>query len=371
MAVKKREDCMQKHRTLIIAALCLVGFCAIAVFFRVFPLGELPASFIGAALGAVITGVVTVVLLEGQSRAEEVKERNVKVFEQKSAIFQQYINQVWKVWEDQKITAEEFQELTANYYSKLMIFLKDDASVGKISDCLAKIGDCIDKETLEDYKILRDNIIEIINTLSDKIDLGGRINKEKVEELDSKMFPVIFKKILVEEFTNKLSEDRDLFYKPQLKRGYRQNLEYLIFDFKKYPKCKIVIGPFDAVNHMKIGLDISRQLHQFNKFRQPVKKYSYWIKTFRSDTGTDLVLNDRLPQDEDADEIENGINFGVINKFAFNDIKSLEQYRGNFRKVAALLAQRAGYYLNTVTINKEFSMAELPAVILDNNNPVV
>jgi hypothetical protein len=359
---------MRNFRALISAALCLVGFCAIAVVFKVFPLRELPASFIGAALGAVITGVVTVVLLEGQSKAEEIKERNVKVFEQKSAIFQEYINQVWRIWEDQKITAEEFQSLTASYYSKLMIFLKYD-SVGKISDSLAKMGDCIDKETLEDYITLRSNVIKIINTLSEEINLGGKIDEKRVEELDSKMFPVIFKKILVKEFTKELSENRGLFSKPQLRRGYSQNLEYLMFNFRKYPRCKVVIGPFDRVSQIKIGLDITRQLHQFDKFRQPIKKYSYWIKTIRGDTGNDLVLNERLPQEEDADEIENGIHLGVISKFGFNDAKSLEQYRVNFRNIATLLAKRAEYYLNAVTINKEFSMAELPETILGPNAP--
>jgi hypothetical protein len=162
---------MNKYKTLIIASLCLVVFCMISVFFKVFNLNELPASFAGAALGAVITGVITVILLEGQSKAEEVKERNVKVFEQKSTIFQQYINQVWQVWADQKVSAEEFQILTADYYSKLMIYLTDD-SIGKIGDSLSKIGDCIDDKKAN-YKTLRDNVIDIINVL---IEAGANVN---------------------------------------------------------------------------------------------------------------------------------------------------------------------------------------------------
>jgi hypothetical protein len=351
------------NKTLIVAALCLLGFCAIAVIFNVYSLGELPASFIGAALGAVITGVVTVVLLEGQSRAEEIKERNVKVFEQKSIIFQNYINQVWEVWEDQIITADEFQKLTADYYSKLMIYLKPE-SVGKISDFLSKIGDCIDKDLFEDYIKLRDNIIEIINILSDEINLGGRIDKKKVDELDEKMFPSLFKKELVEAFKRKLLST-DLFFDPVLEKKYRLQNEYLIFRFKEFPKCQISIGPFDNPEmQIKIGLDISPQLHQFDKYRQTPKKYSYWIKTVRNDTGNDLLLNEKLPQDGDAaDEIENN-NLGKIAAFGFNDARSLEPFRGNFRKVAVLLALRAEYYLNAFTIDKKHSMAELPEVIL-------
>jgi len=141
---------MKKFTTPIFAFLGLIVFCGIAVLFKVFSLEDLPASFVGAALGAIITGVVTTILLKAQSQAEEIKERNSKVFEQKSTIFQEYIRKVWKIWENHKVTAEEFQELTSDYYSKLMIYLRDK-SINEISDCLSKIGDCIDKED-ECYK---------------------------------------------------------------------------------------------------------------------------------------------------------------------------------------------------------------------------
>jgi hypothetical protein len=68
-----------------------------------------------------------------------------------------------------------------------------------------------------------------------------------------------------------------------------------------------------------------------------------------------------------VDEIENNLNLGKIDNFGFNDIKSLEQFRGNFRKVAKLLAERAAYYLTAITINKELSIAELPESVLGQN----
>jgi hypothetical protein len=215
---------------------------------------------------------------------------------------------------------------------------------------------------------MRDNIIEIINVLSDEINLGGKINTKKVEELDGKMFPVIFKKTLVSEFKTKLLlAEPDLFFEG-LKKGYSKQYEYLFFSFKKHPNCRVVIGPFDTVSQMKIGLDITKQLHQFDKYRQP-GKYSYWIKTIRGDNGNELFLNDRLPQEETADEIENDNSLGKIADFGFNDVKSLKQFRGNFRKVAQLLAQRAEYYVITAkTINKEFTIVELPETNLEQKN---
>jgi uncharacterized membrane protein len=101
---------------LAIAIICLLGFCVVAVVFKVINLADIPISFIGAALGAVITGVITVVLLHGQSRAEEIKERNVKVFEKKSEIFQKYIDTIWRIWEDHNVSVEEYQYLISDYY---------------------------------------------------------------------------------------------------------------------------------------------------------------------------------------------------------------------------------------------------------------
>jgi hypothetical protein len=355
---------MKGNKTFIIAALCLVGFCAITVVFNIFSLGELPASFIGAALGAVITGVVTVILLDGQSKAEEVKERNVKVFEQKSKIFQEYINQSWQVWADQMITADEFQSLTSDYYSKLMIYLKP-ASVDKISDCLAKIGDCIDKESLDDYMILRKNIIDIINTLSGEINLGGKIDPDNVEKLDSKMFPVLFKKTFIKEINRVLTEEEPgLLAEYRLKRAYSKQNEYLLFDFKKYNGCKIAIGPLDTLAPIKISLDITPTLHQFDKYRKTPKRDSNWIKNLRSDTGDWLLLNDPLPKDEDSDDNENEVKLGKINNFGFDKPESLIQFRGNFSRIVELMAQRAKYYLRATTIDKEFCIAEFPAKIL-------
>jgi hypothetical protein len=353
---------MKKYLIPILSFLGLIVFCSVAVLFKVFSLEDLPASFIGAALGAIITGVVTTILLKAQSQAEEIKERNAKVFEQKSVIFQEYINQVWKVWEDQKITAKEFQKLTANYYSKLMIYLKDN-SIENIKRSLLLIGNCIDKETLDDYLLLRNNVIAIINTLCNEINLGGKIDINKVEELDRKMFPVIFQKTLIKEFRKKIIGDGDLFYKPQLKRAYN-NSQWLFFKFKKYPDCKIVIGPFGDVDNLKIRLDVNRKLHQFDHYRNTNKNWKSWITTTRSD-GKVIFLNDSIPQEANSEGINITDNSGIIEIFGFKDVQTLEKYRGNFRKIASLLADRAAYYLTANTIDNKYTMEEFIEYIME------
>ena len=135
-------------------AFCFILFCSIPVIFGVFPLEELPLSFIGAVMGAVMGAVITVLitsfllnrqsaaqekllekqseaqerLLERQSATEEKKENHIKIFEKKSKTCEEYINLVWKIWEGRKITSEQYQELTSFYYKNLMIYLTETNS---------------------------------------------------------------------------------------------------------------------------------------------------------------------------------------------------------------------------------------------------
>lgn len=173
-------------KALLLALLCLVVFCLVATISQIISVEELPINFIAAFLEAVVTAVITVVLLSGQSAAEEVKERNVKVFEKKSAIFQNYIDTIWKIWEDSKISKEEYLELTTIYYKTLMIYLKKN-SLTLIGESLVKMGDYIEKESIENYMVLRDCIFTIINTLSKELSLGGEIDIKLYEQLEEKM----------------------------------------------------------------------------------------------------------------------------------------------------------------------------------------
>lgn len=74
-----------------------VLFIASAIIFRVSNIEILPSQFYGALISVVITAIITVLLLNGQTKAEESKERNVKVFEEKSVRFNNFINKLWEI----------------------------------------------------------------------------------------------------------------------------------------------------------------------------------------------------------------------------------------------------------------------------------
>jgi gas vesicle protein len=171
-------------KILLLVLVCLVAFCFISVITGIYTPGDLQINYVGTLLGTVIAAVVTALLLSGQSSAEEVKERNVKVFEKKADIFQKYIDLVWDIWDDHIVTSDEYDKLTSSYYKELMLYLNKD-SLNIIGDCLEEIGDVARQDTQEEEK-LKDNICKIINTLSDELSLGGNIDPVRFKRLDEK-----------------------------------------------------------------------------------------------------------------------------------------------------------------------------------------
>jgi len=226
---------MKINKSLIIAIFCLLSFCIMAVIFKVFSITALPVSFVGAAMGAVITGVVTVVLLDGQSKAEEIKERNVKVFEKKSTIFSEYIDIIWKTWEDRKVSDTEFKDLVSGYYKKLMLYMSA-SSADTIGKQLKIIGTFAgnDEPSKDAQDKLQIALIEIINTLSDEISLGGHIKKELFEDLEKK----------AEEAKDRSRSQRTTFAMVGIKKGVK-------LVWKNDPSVTCIVE--DDINNVKYG----------------------------------------------------------------------------------------------------------------------
>ena len=244
----------KKKNLIILAIICLIIVLIIAVLLNVIKLEQLPSSFIGALLGAAITGVITLILLEGQTESQELKERNVTVFKERTKVFQKYINNIWAIWEDHKVTPEEFKELTSGYYRDLLVYLDNeniyDGKDNKLSikeptkiiaSCLSVIGECLDKKDNRTYGILRDNFTLIINVLCDQIGLGGRIDKEIIKKHDEKMWPVMFRDELLEAFNNITPVLCGILEKGKWEQWSDENHsvfhDAITYKFIKFPAC--------------------------------------------------------------------------------------------------------------------------------------
>jgi hypothetical protein len=325
----------------IIAAIAaIVIFCIIAVLFNIMPLDALPVNFIGATLGALIGALITLVLLQGQTDIEEKKGKDIRILEKKTQVFQDYIQEVWKVWEDQKISIEEFQILTSKYYQNLMIYLNEE-KLKSIGGLLSDLGACIGKESYSDYEKLRKNIIDIINILSDDIGLGGQVNTEIMNEHDKIVFPLLFRDMVLGALNKKLSSSTDSLFQEGKFENFREgpwDLEYICFYFKKYTDCKIIIGPFDGNPDTKLGLVVDRKYSQVNKFRSE----GAWFQRIKIGN---IVLNNIVEKEGKRDDA------GKAPPLNFSDHDVMENYRINKRNFSPILAERVGHYLDTITID--------------------
>ena len=357
---------MKKHWIVIsvLSFVCLIVFCGIAVYSQVFAVTDLPLNFIGAFLGAVITAVITVVLLIGQSSAEEAKEKNVKVFQKKAKIFQKYIQNAWAIWEDQRVTSDEFRELTSGYYRDLMIYLDDKKKYTYkketqkpsllIARCISNIGDCLDKTGFHVYEKLRENITLIINILSDQIGLGGTIDPEIMEEHDKKMFPVIFRNKIQEEFDRELvSPNSDILEKgrwQEWQEGKNIIHDSLVFDFKNYPGCGIRCGfsrnkndgtAEEPVFSFFLIIPHGTKYKDVNEFRA---KGTLSQRIVFEETKRWINLYDPAPRDDEESRIK-------IEPFDFSATESMErirkeEYRLTYTEIADTLAKRAAFYFS-------------------------
>ena len=123
-----------------------------------------------SSIGAILTAIITVLLLSQQSSSEEVKERNVRVFEEKSERFNTFINKLWDIWDDRVVSLEELNELIKLVSKDIVLYTKPE-TVDKILSHLIEIAeqakpDKSNNKDAEATKLIQKNIFDIINELA-------------------------------------------------------------------------------------------------------------------------------------------------------------------------------------------------------------
>lgn len=92
-----------QNKIIIVAGVLVVVACFFAVYLRLFTSKELWYESFAAILGVIITAVITLLLLRGQSSNDVEKERSSKIFEEKLRIYQDYLATLCDVLKRPKI----------------------------------------------------------------------------------------------------------------------------------------------------------------------------------------------------------------------------------------------------------------------------
>ena len=279
---------MKTNKLFISSAVALIAFgvfIVLSLTTTIFKDADLPVQIMGALLGAIVTAFITMILLHGQSEAEQLKEKNVKVFEIRVQKYENFINELWKIWEDRKVSLEEVNELLELISKDIILYTKKD-TVDKIFKCFEKIAVVANKEKKDenDKNSLQENVFEIINLLAKEINLGGEISKDTtktIKGLEEQIRPVLeFKKNLEEvkkkyiakfkdNIENKIDYS-DIFW------GDTTGLDWVFSDygaiepafFIKLNKSEVSII---ISHHIGIVYHVGSQYSKYNKYRRATR----------------------------------------------------------------------------------------------------
>jgi gas vesicle protein len=155
-------------------------FIASSVLFRVFEVEILPSQFFGALIGVVITAIITVFLLQGQTANEEQRERSIKVFEKKQDVYHEFLEKLKEIIQDGQITIAS-QGKNGNL----------DQNVDELKDLLFQLG-YIQMHTTEE------NTDKIFERVSKIIQLMNKFSSEGEDK--QKALPDYYTSLSVELF---------------------------------------------------------------------------------------------------------------------------------------------------------------------------
>ena len=373
-----------KYIVALVCMICVCVFCVISVTGEIFTLTELPVNFMAAFLGAIVTAIITLFLLKGQTEAEEVKEKNVKVFEKKAQLFEEFNTKLLDITINQKIEANDYINIKTEYYSKLMLYLNEKAQQ-KIISYLKKLGDCVGvsfnagiynfTEINNCYESIRKNIYNIINVLTEDIGSNGKINIDAQRELDITVFPRLFKEILLNEFDKMFSNEK-IFNKARYQK--MANGTFLVLNLN---------GNFTIGGGIHVGPFFNYPANEnfpaydgifFRFFAPPLNPVSelynvkdgtniniHHVDFKNSQSGLICLKEPLLPSAFKKINIDSNIYNEELSIIRFDDVSTIIAYSSIYKSISESIAARAFFHYKTaetrnegITIEKLFEKFE-------------
>lgn len=165
-----------------------IGFlsAAGAICFFIFKIPDfwpqMLAIIASAFLGAGATAWITNTLLNNKQKAEEAKERNIKVYENKIQVYSEFISKMWKTLEDDIITDEEIFEIRFDIFNKLIFYLKKE-DIEKLCKKVENIKNSCDNDGDDSKRTKKtiDCFSEITNLL--RADVNGEGHTESTQHI--------------------------------------------------------------------------------------------------------------------------------------------------------------------------------------------
>ena len=172
MSTGKMKKILADHKNAVIIAstiALIVIACTFAVYLRLYTGKELWYEMFAAIIGVIITAIITMMLLIGQTDSDEKREKKGKEFEEKLRIYQEYLNTLYDVIKDGRNTNEEKLKLAFKTSSVAMHCAPE--RVSKISERVKRIfklainsnGNALENLGNADWKELLNQLFQIMD----------------------------------------------------------------------------------------------------------------------------------------------------------------------------------------------------------------
>ncbi|MBO5540771.1 MAG: hypothetical protein J5980_07500 [Muribaculaceae bacterium] len=162
---------------LITLAVVLIAFLSCSLLW-LYPDKGVGPNMMTAFLGVFLSALVTLLLLRGQTKAEESKDRNSQVFKEKLRIYQDFLETLNVVLEDGVVTPEEALKL--KFKISLMALHTDGLRINEISRSIKKIFIAVNERPgkLKIESVQLEDLLHIVDQFSEEIYGTSKANLE-------------------------------------------------------------------------------------------------------------------------------------------------------------------------------------------------
>ena len=239
----------------VIGTILLVSFLFLAWISRVWLETEIASQLFAAIAGAIIAAIMTMLLLNKQSESEELKDRNMAVFNQKQEVYHRFLEELHKILQDGEIT----------------IGSKDkngvvDTSVDELKDLIFQLSFLQLHTSDATIKEVLDKLVDIIQALNDY--------NSSTEEYRQKTAPEFYSRFSNSLFCITAILRKDL-YKEESKPIDENQMKSILKECDLY----VERGNFDRVE---------MQLYFWNELRKQLAAKGYDIKNPDKDFTQDV-----------------------------------------------------------------------------------
>ena len=150
---------------ILMAVALAIGLLVVANAVGIWDIPELWSQILAACMGAIVVGVVTLVLMRGQKSSEEAKEKSIRIYESKVEVYARFVEKMYKLLADDQMSCDDFLSLRTEMFGSLIFYLSDE-NLNSLLNELNGIGSIHDNEEMVSV------FARITNILQD--DLAGQ-----------------------------------------------------------------------------------------------------------------------------------------------------------------------------------------------------